>query len=265
VGWKAKFRHVGNECSGGRRVIRDHFLFVLQRAHNAHVSHNTTLLLMSAVLLYGQVSSPMKKQREKRIPSAKKPVTDLSNSEIVVIAALRAGAAGVHVDTEDIAVKANEIGPGRFSWKKYPDQINIDSVRKRLWDARKRGHLVGSERDGWLLTEVGAAFARKYRRSLSVEKTTRLSLNERKWRRLEKARLLATAAYMKFGSGQISSITAREAQGFFRIDAYVSKSAIENKILRVLNAFGDDREIGPTARHVASLVRGGDVVEDHLR
>jgi hypothetical protein len=29
--------------------------------------------------------------------------------------------------------------------------------------------------------------------------------------------------------------------------------------------FSDDREIGPTVRHVASLARGKDVVEDHLR
>ncbi len=43
--------------------------------------------------------------------------------------------------------------------------------------------------------------------------------------------------------GDMSSITAREAEGFFRIDAYVGKSAMENKILRVLNAFSDDREI----------------------
>jgi hypothetical protein len=182
-----------------------------------------------------------------------------------VIAAFRVGAAGLHADTEDIAVKANEIGPGRFTWKKYPEQINIDTVRKRLWDARKRGHLVGSERDGWLLTESGATFARQYRRSLGAEKTTRLSLNDRKWRRMEKVRLLTTAAHLKFRSGEASRITAREAQGFFRIDAYVGKSAIENKILRIVNAFSDDHEIGPTVKHVASLVRGADVVEDNLR
>ena len=250
-----------------RRAAANKGPFPFCLAERIMLTSHTTLrmLLMSAVLLYGQVSSPMKKQGEKRIPSAKKPVADLSNSEIVVIAALRAGAAGVHVDTEDIAVKANEIGPGRFSWKKYPDQINIDSVRKRLWDARKRGHLVGSERDGWLITETGATLARKYRRSLTVEKKIRLSLNERKWRRMEKARLLASVAHQKFRSGQMSCITAREAEGFFRIDAYVGKSAMENKILRVVNVFSDDREIGPTVRHVASLVRGKDVVESHLR
>jgi hypothetical protein len=207
----------------------------------------------------------MSKPDKRRSPAVKKQVTDLSNSEIVVIAAFRVGAAGLHADTEDIAVKANEIGPGRFTWKKYPEQINIDTVRKRLWDARKRGHLVGSERDGWLLTESGATFARQYRRSLGAEKTTRLSLNDRKWRRMEKVRLLTTAAHLKFRSGEASRITAREAQGFFRIDAYVGKSAIENKILRIVNAFSDDHEIGPTVKHVASLVRGADVVEDNLR
>jgi hypothetical protein len=200
-----------------------------------------------------------------RSPAIKKQVVDLSNSEIVVIAAFRAGAAGLYADTEDIAVKANEIGPGRFTWKKYPEQINIDTVRKRLWDARKRGHLLGSERDGWLLTESGVTFARQYKRKLGTETTIRLSLNERKWRRMEKARLLTTAAHLKFSSGGASGITARESRGFFRIDAYVGKSAIENKILRIVNAFSDDHEIGPTVKHVARLVRGADVIEDNLR
>ena len=207
----------------------------------------------------------MNKPAKPRSPAVKRQVTDLSNSEIVVIAAFRVGATGVHADTEDIAVKANEIGPGRFTWKKYPEQINIDTVRKRLWDARKRGHLVGSERDGWLLTERGATFARQYKRKLGAEKAIRLSLNERKWRRMEKARLLNTAAHLKFNSGEVSAITPREAQGFFRIDAYVGKAAMEDKILRIVNAFSDDHEIGPTVKHVASLVRGADVVEDNLR
>jgi hypothetical protein len=207
------------------------------------------------------MNRPIKPRR----PAVKKQLTDLSNTEIVVIAAFRVGAVGVHADTEDIAVKANEIGPGRFTWKKYPEQINIDTVRKRLWDARKRGHLAGSERDGWLLTESGATFARQHKRKLGAAKTIRMSLNERKWRRMEKARLLSTAAHLKFNSGEASFITAREAQGFFRIDAYVGESAMEDKILRIVNTFSNDREIGPTIKHVTSLVRGADVVKDNLR
>jgi hypothetical protein len=207
----------------------------------------------------------MNKPTKQKRSASKGHASDLSNSEIVVIAAFRVGAAGVHADTEDIAVKANEIGPGRFTWKKYPEQINIDTVRKRLWDARKRGHLVGSERDGWLLTESGVTFARQFKRKLGAEKGIRMSLNERKWRRMEKARLLSTPAHLKFNSGEVSAITPREAQGFFRIDAYVSKSTVEDKILRIVNAFSDDREIGSTVKHLASVVRGADVVENNLR
>jgi len=62
---------------------------------------------------------------------------DLANYEIVVLAAYLSGGQYRYVDTEDIAVKANEIAPGRFSWRKYKDQINIETVRKRLWDAAK--------------------------------------------------------------------------------------------------------------------------------
>ena len=63
---------------------------------------------------------------------------DLANYEIVVLAAYLVGAHYRYVDTEDIAIKANEIAPGRFSWRKYKHQINIDTVRKRLWDATKK-------------------------------------------------------------------------------------------------------------------------------
>jgi hypothetical protein len=62
---------------------------------------------------------------------------DPANYEIVTVALILFGGGTRSVDTEDIAVKANQIAPGRFAWRKYPDQINIDTVRKRLWDARK--------------------------------------------------------------------------------------------------------------------------------
>jgi hypothetical protein len=61
----------------------------------------------------------------------------LPNHELVVLAAYLAGAQSTPADTEDIAIKANVLAPGRFSWRKYKDQINIDTVRKRLWDATK--------------------------------------------------------------------------------------------------------------------------------
>lgn len=182
---------------------------------------------------------------------------ELANHEIVVIAAFLAGAETQRTDTEDIAVKANEIAPKRFTWRKYPSQINIEAVRKRLWDAckpEKGGYLVGSERKGWLLTEAGAAFARKCSRSLQIADKKRTSLDERRWLRTERVRLLASETYTKFKSGQLSAISAREAKGFFRIDEYVSEEGERNKVLRLLNAFGEDRDLGPAVKHLADIV-----------
>ncbi len=55
----------------------------------------------------------------------------LANHELVVLAAYLVGAGSASADTEDIAMKANQLAPGRFSWRRYKDQINIESVRKR--------------------------------------------------------------------------------------------------------------------------------------
>src|SRR5436190_9077717 len=102
------------------------------------------------------LNKPTKKAEQRR--------HELANHELVVLAAYLAGAQSQSADTEDIAVKANELAPGRFTWRKYKDQINIDTVRKRLWDATKEergGLLIGSEKTGWRLTKSGYDFAKK--------------------------------------------------------------------------------------------------------
>src|SRR3989344_6922978 len=94
----------------------------------------------------------------------------LSNREIVTLAVYLLGGETQRIDTEDIAVKANEIAPGRFAWRKYPEQINIDVVRKRLWDATKpeKGEfLFGTEKEGWLLTSKGLQFSKKMIKQVS--------------------------------------------------------------------------------------------------
>lgn len=60
-----------------------------------------------------------------------------SNHEIVTLAVYLLGGEAKVIDTEDVAVKANEIAPGRFTWRKFPEQINIENVRTFLSDAKK--------------------------------------------------------------------------------------------------------------------------------
>jgi hypothetical protein len=164
------------------------------------------------------------------------------------------------IDTEDVAVKANEIAPGRFTWRKYPHQINIENVRAFLSDAKKlkNGHyLLGSGKEGWLLTEVGCQFARKRVGELDgidLSKTRRTAL-ERQWINRERGRMLATEVFSKFQSGRIDGITTQETETFFRLDEYVRGEARERKILRVVNTFSEDPELGRVVKQLAEKIR----------
>jgi hypothetical protein len=183
-----------------------------------------------------------------------------ANHEIVVLALYLLGGESGPVDTEDIAVKANEIAPGRFSWRKFPDQINIDTVRKRLWDAMKTEKgalLVGSEKDGWVLTENGMRFGQQNSKTVmgDMPPKERLSLREKQRRRVEYDRILAHETFAKAKLSGIGSITPQEAEAFFRIDDYVIGAARQRKVQRLLNAFCSDPEISSIIKRLSEKVR----------
>lgn len=166
----------------------------------------------------------------------------LANHELVTLATYLAGGTSAYADTEDIAIKANEIAPGRFAWRKYKQQINIDTVRKRLWDATKSekgGYLIGSERGGWLLTQAGLKFCKKYLQLLKLtpKVDSRHSKREQGWIKLERLRLLAEPAYRKYSAGRGIEISPIEAERYFRVDDYVIGDARKQKVQRSIAAF----------------------------
>jgi hypothetical protein len=190
-----------------------------------------------------------------------RPQNKFANHEIVTIVVYLLGGESLPVDTEDVAVRANEIAPGRFLWRKYPDQINIENVRTFLKDAtrpKNGGYLAGSGRRGWLLTEAGREFAKVRVNDLRGVDLSRepLSQKERTWRRGERARMLAEEAFRKFQEGGTDAVSSREAEAFFRVDDYVVGKARERKIVRVVNTFGDDPELGSAVKELAAKVRG---------
>lgn len=191
------------------------------------------------------------------------PPTSLSNYEIVTMAVFLLGGDVRQVDTEDIAVKANEIAPGRFTWRKYPNQISIDSVRKRIWDAcqaDKGALLFGSEGEGWGLTPAGLTFAKKNSSRLGTAGLERRPMNakERNWQRRERERMLCTDAFAKFSSNRTDDISLREAEEFFRVDAYVTGDTREQKIMRAVTAFGSDDDLRDAVTVLAEKVRKGE-------
>ena len=193
-------------------------------------------------------------------PQRKTLPTKLANHEIVVLAAYLAGAESKLADTEDIAIKANELAPGRFSWRKYKEQINIDAVRKRLWYAtkpEKGAYLIGSEKVGWRLTKAGFDFANHYisAGNMAQPNRARASQAERTAQTREIKRMMAEDAFQKVRLGQTASITRSEAERFFRIDDYVTGKARMAKIERFRIIAAENSELAQAINILSRLVK----------
>lgn len=184
----------------------------------------------------------------------------LTNPEIVTVAVYLLGGDRRYVDTEDVAIRASELAPGRFAWRKYKDQINLEIVRVYLSDAKKPEHRVylrGSGNEGWMLTASGLAFAQKAATSLDPTLLSRapMSTIERRQYAKERQRLLTSEAYTKYREGRVGEIARREAEGFFRLDEYVVGEARERKVERLRTMFANDEELARAVNSVAEIVR----------
>jgi len=198
---------------------------------------------------------------KKRKPTAYGEARPVSNIEIVTLAVFLLNGDSAYVDTEDVAVKANSLAPGRFAWRRYPDQINLEIVRVYLSDAKKKDKgmfLIGSGREGWMLTEKGLRFARKAVSTISTVALSRapLSPRDQRIRYRERGRMLASDSFTKFSNKDGGGITAKDAEAIFRLDDYVVGKARDRKIIRLLNMFNEDDEIGPMIRAAANVLRG---------
>lgn len=81
--------------------------------------------------------------------------------EIVAVVVYLLGGHTRSVDTEDVAIKANAMAPGRFVWRKYPEHIDLQAVRFALENAKREhcGYLIGTGNEGWMLSKLGLEFA----------------------------------------------------------------------------------------------------------
>ena len=186
---------------------------------------------------------------------------ELSNWEIVTWAVYLIGGDQGYVDTEDVAMKANELAPGRFTWVKYIDQINIEKVRTSLSDAKKEKYgklLVGKHIEGWMLSQYGLQYCTSNLGAFEKADISREALyrKERTWRKREKTRLMGTSAYEKIVDiNESDSVTKQEAESFFRLDDYVTGIARKKKIERYLTAFADEPELSKAVSILSEMVK----------
>jgi len=199
----------------------------------------------------------------------KSPQKDLtyftSQKDIAVLSVYLLGGDSKAVDTEDIAVKCHKLAPSLFSWKKYNDQINIETVRITLSDCKKKKNgalLVGSGREGWRLSTKGVEWVSTRGKVLLSKKKFKVNANRlsagsidtvRKKR--EEKRLLSSSAWNSWK--ETKSIAQKDVKSLFRIDEYTTDKMMEIKIVRMKTLFKDDKEISPFINEAIKLIQKG--------
>lgn len=187
----------------------------------------------------------------------------LRKPHVAVLALADLGGAERWVDTEDIAVRARELAPEAFSWRKYPDQIDLDGVRVALYDAAKPtyGKLVeGSVRTGWSLSPAGVEWGRRngrsVRRSLGTREPARRDEQraETRKRALERGRIRRLVAWKAWSAGLV--VDRRQAAAVFRIDSETPGREVHLKLQRMIDLLGEDPELGQFVGEMARIVRG---------
>jgi hypothetical protein len=192
-------------------------------------------------------------------------LTEQSAVDVVVYAVYLLGGAAKRVDTEDIAVKANEVAPGRFVWSKYPDQINLELIRVSLSDAKKpeKGKLLaGSGKTGWSLTPSGLKWVLLRRDALEgslhtahlTHETRRQSPTLTRYRK-EKARIEQSGAWAKWVLGEQDSLTEGDAREVFRIDPYTDERMVAEKLSRLLDLLSKDDMVSAFLNQLSVLIQ----------
>lgn len=187
---------------------------------------------------------------------------ELTNAQAVTLAIAALGGAAKQIDTEDIAIKAYEICPRKFGWRKYPERIDLIVVRVSLNDAaRSIPPLIrGSIRRGYLLTREGMEWASAhlaYTAGTTGEAIRRNSAEAELNR--ERERLRKSRAYARFVEGRTKDITERDFQEFTRINDYFPTHLRQKRFNTVENAVSGDKALAELWAHLrAAFIKEGE-------
>jgi hypothetical protein len=169
---------------------------------------------------------------------------ELSNPEILTLAVYMRGGAVSPVDLEDAAIEAFNLAPKKFSWKKYEDQIDLRIVQYALQDACKvdMGYLKGGSKHGYMLTQTGLDWAKRYDESKQFSTTSRKSSPSDLLLK-EQIRLQKSRAYEKFVSGNPDKITMMDFREFARVNDYFPEHVRKQRYAKIDNVVKDDEEL----------------------
>lgn len=169
--------------------------------------------------------------------------TELSNVQIVLVAVARLRGNTQSVHTEDVAIEAYNLAPSKFGWRKYPERIDLDLVRRSLAAAteKKPPLLAGSARRGWMLSKDGIRWLEKNKDLPPLRGYRRGSMSDAI--EIEKLRLRETSAWQKYNAGLLDRINLNDLFEFVRINEYFSDAKRRERLNIVANATDGDAEL----------------------
>jgi hypothetical protein len=161
--------------------------------------------------------------------SAKNP--KYSNKDIAVIALYSCGGALRHVHLEDVAIRAAQLLPRTFSWKKYPEQINLEAVRLALKGGLSSTdkRVTGGIKDGWMLTPKGLTWCMK---NSELGRDQGLLNQIRK----EVGRARKTSAFAKTSRNKIREVSIAEVESLLRTNEYSTPRNRKERAMALANA-----------------------------
>lgn len=173
----------------------------------------------------------------------------LSNIQLVTIALGNLGGHEKQIDTEDIAIHVDELAPGKFSWRKYPQHIDLQVVNQSLQDARRErngGLVLGNSARGWTLSQAGMEWIKNTNiadnRSLADLVSFRrgsLLLSQE----LEIRRLLDTNAFALFCEGKTVKLTRNDFFNFAKINEYFPQKARQRRFTFIESTISENEQL----------------------
>lgn len=129
-------------------------------------------------------------------------------------------------------MRAAEVAPMAFRWKKYPDQVNLEAVRLSLKSSKDHALVSGGIRDGWQLTLEGLKACEPFRDDPIVKEEAR--------------RIRNSEAFAAWQNGGV--VTRNALLEVLRINDYFPEPRRRQRVVAFLNATGKDPDLETFAR-----------------
>jgi len=161
----------------------------------------------------------------------------ITGQRLAAIALLHLDGSERAVGMEDLAMKIAELAPGRFRWKKYPEQINIETMRAMISQLRRADPpcVSGGVRDGWMLTPAGIHWACQTPGVASAPVFASLARGA--------ALLRQSDAWEKFAHLAPEEITIYDARRFLKVDEYTSPRRRKERVQAIRNIAAHDDDL----------------------